>query len=281
MILDSTSWALVLQGGAILTSYSAGVLQYLARQDLFPSVVSASSGGILNAVYYLAGQADLLDKVWTTAVIGHVVDTRWLRTKGYVFDNEIMMQKIIQGKYFLDTDAIAQRGITLWASVLDAKTFNGSFIEISGNDIYDRILAAIAHPLGHPSPYKWNDKLWYDGGFYYPTGVEALWGMKLDTVVIVRTDNLARRRNTLELSPIERMYMRVPGARSRLWKMYERRLVEENETIREMAKQLNVITVSPSKSLHAKFVTQDTDKIRKNIEIGYKDAEYKLHFLLR
>lgn len=273
------NWALVLQGGAMRTSYTSGVLQYLDSQKIYPSVVCGSSAGILNALYYLSGQSSILGDLWTASVQS-VLNTKWLYSKGYVFDNEKLFEIMSKGNLALDVDAFEKRGTPLFSCVLDADTYDAHFITVTKENLRDSVLATIAHPMSHPSPYEWNGKKLLDGGFYYPTCVESLWGLELDAILVVRNDIPAHTRNSLELTPLERMHMRTSSDRSRLWKMYNRRVQEENVTIREMQKRLTVKSIYPSSSLKAKLVSENAVDLRENITLGYSDAEkYLSHFI--
>lgn len=274
-------WGLVLQGGGVRTAYVTGVIEYLTRTNLQPTHISASSAAVLSALFFLSGQTQSLRQLWEIAISADVVDPKQFRKKKYVFDNHRLLELLNQGEHAFDIESFKTTITPLYTPVLDTKHFRGRFVEVEPDSLKDSVLAAIAHPLAHPAPYAWADTQWYDGGFYFPVPVEALWGKAFDALVVVRTDNLSKTFNQMELTPIERAYMKLPGALGKLWKIMRRRIVEEEIMVDELSQIMPVCVVSPSEELPASLVNKNMNDINTTIAIGLADAERQLESFLQ
>lgn len=272
---SQNQWGLVLQGGAMRTAYTAGVLLFLSRRGWYPSAVSAVSAGLLNALYYLSGQSWMLEHIWTSCLTEGIIEKRRMRKK-YIFNNQRLLDAIIFGaSYPLDTEALFSRGIPCVTAAINARTLRGAPLLLEQRHLADIILAAIAHPFAFPAPYQWNGNAWYDGGFFYPTPIDLLPQRAFGGIIIVRTDN-PNKKNSLELTPTERAFLSFHPTASPLWKLYRKRYEEEEKEIASIKRTLPVIAITPSQKLPAKLATADLNNIARSISLGMKDAENAL-----
>jgi len=158
--------ALVVQGGGMRAVYSMAalaVLEELGLRDAF-SMVIASSAGVLNGAYFLAGQARESVSIYieNASTSGFISPRRFWK----VIDVDHMVDVTLKRHHPLDQDALAAAPAALHAVLADAETAEARVIRHpeAGFDIYEIFRATVAIPIFYNRKVALGERRYVDGG---------------------------------------------------------------------------------------------------------------------
>lgn len=257
--------AIITSGGGMKCAYSAGALVALAEElgITRPDIFVAASGSTGSMFYYLTGQYDDIEKVWT----------KYLPSPHFIRYAPIPAMKI---NYLVDT--VAKEYVPLNLEKLEA-TMTRYFVPVTdqdsgetrfiGNELwfnpYEVVRAATAIPILYNGHVRLGSRSYLDGDF--STGVATLIKKAMDAgarriLLITNTD-----APTVVGKWILRMYGTLlrPGLRTSL--------IEDLETDQTITwpEGLEVVHVSPSYPLPTLLYSREKRKVVESFNMGKAD----------
>lgn len=203
--------ALVLEGGAMRSIFTAGVLDGLAGRGVgtFDLIIGVSAGAAC-ASSYLAGQHGRNRRIFLEHMTGRrfIDPVRALRG-GHYFDMGWLMGPLALDLDPIDVDALRRSAATtrLLAVAVRADTGEPAYLPAQGPDFLEALHATVAIPvLYRGGPARFRGRLYFDGGVVDPLPVARAIGEGADDVLVVPT----HRRSWRPAPPglLERLLMR-------------------------------------------------------------------------
>lgn len=166
--------ALVVGIGALRGAYDAGVLSVLfdtLGTDYFDTIY-ASSVGVFQSAFAIAGQADIGEKIWREKVHSRQLIRPW---------NPLLRRPILDLPYLigvfqreetrLDTALVAASSTRLVYTVTELATGSSHYVTVNEENIFRTMMASAALPLLHPAVNLDGNKF-VDGGLSDPLPIE-------------------------------------------------------------------------------------------------------------
>jgi len=150
--------AIVLSGGGMCCSYSAGAIVALAQRLNFtkPDMIVAASGSVGTMFYYIAGQYQSIEGIWTKALANNKDFVSFSRRQ--IMDIDYLIDDVFKKQYPLDSKAISKSDINFYVSVRNSKTGKRRYISREDNlDVFEVTRATMAMPIIFGEEIKLND----------------------------------------------------------------------------------------------------------------------------
>ena len=267
--------AIVMEGGALRTIYSAGVCDALLDARLMPDYFIGVSAGAAYGVSYLSRQKRRNLQIACNYVndrrymgIGNLLDRK---NRAY-FGLDFAYREIPDHLIPFDYDALAQYPGEAEAVVTNLNTGKADYLPIDrGHDPEGILQATCAMPLLFPI-YHIHGQPYLDGGCADAIPYQRAFDQGCDRVVVIltRERGYARRREKSE-ALIERCYRRYPNFVATM-----RRRVEDYNQCRERLFQLEregrVLVLAPESTAGYSRTEKDVEKIRALWQNGYFDG---------
>jgi predicted patatin/cPLA2 family phospholipase len=195
---DGRKLALVVEGGALRGVCSAGgvvALEHLGFTDLFDHVYGTSAG-VMNASYFLAGQARLGIRVYYEDMNRREIVNPWRLWN--ILDLDRLFQQAILGDKRLRLDAVLASRSRLFIAALEAESGTGTLFEAQALGTEAALLAALraatAVPFLYRRPTLVDGRRCLDGGLVnsFPV-VDALAAGCTDVLVLLTRPHGYRR----------------------------------------------------------------------------------------
>ncbi len=151
---DGRKLALVVEGGALRGVCSAGgavALEDLRMTDVFDHVYGTSAG-VMNASYFVAGQARLGIRIYYEDMNRRDIVNPWRLWR--ILDLDRLFERAIMGSKRLDVDAVLGSRSRLFIATLEMQSAVGRLFDAqvlgSGDKLLGALRAATAAPLLYP-----------------------------------------------------------------------------------------------------------------------------------
>ena len=266
---------LVLEGGALRTIYSTGVMDAMLSKDLMVDYVIGVSAGIAYGVSYVSKQPQRNLEILTR----FVNDRRYMGLKNLVdkhnrsyFGLEFSYETIPNELVPFDYDTFEAYPGQVEAVMTNLNTGGAEYVEVPRRDKESLVLqASCAMPLMFPI-YEIDGKPCLDGG----VADSIPWQRALDQgcdrvlVVLTRTRDYVRKQDKA-MPLIRRRYKEYPE----FVRAMEQRAERYNESRRqlfELEKQGKILVISPSSTLGVARTERNTEKLRLLWAEGYQEA---------
>jgi predicted patatin/cPLA2 family phospholipase len=165
---DGRKLALVVEGGALRAVCSAGgvvALEHLGLTDVFDHVYGTSAG-VMNASYFVAGQARLGIRIYYEDMNRRAIANPWRFWN--ILDLDRLFQQAILGDKRLRLDAVLAARSRLFIAALDAETGVGRMFDgqaLTGEDeLLSALRAATAVPFLYHRPMTVDGRRYFDAG---------------------------------------------------------------------------------------------------------------------
>src|SRR3989344_1544816 len=99
---------IIMQGGAMLAAFGAGVLYELAERGIFPRTIASASAGIPTAAYYAARQHEDMRAVWTKDLRGNFVNVFNLLFGKPIFNIQHVLHEVLRKRNPLSVESLAR-----------------------------------------------------------------------------------------------------------------------------------------------------------------------------
>ena len=263
--------AIVVSGGGMKCAYGVGVLTALAEEFGYPkpSICIASSGGAGIAVYYLSGQ------YWQTvatflSLLPQKLFISYRRKK--ILDVDYLVDELFKKRYPVDFKALKASGTRFLVAATRVTDGETVYLKIpSTKAAYERLRATKAVPFVYGREVRVGKQSYIDGDF----------GTNTEDLVRKAITEGAKRIVVIESNPL------VDASRARkliLTGLYYKNKFSGNKglssaILREMQKtvpvlkqSLQIVVISPSKSLSLSPLSRNKLALRKSFNLGYADA---------
>ena len=267
--------AIVMEGGALRTIYSAGVCDALLDAKLMPDYFVGVSAGSAYGVSYLSQQKRRNLQI----ACNYANDRRYMgignllnpKNRSY-FGLDFSYREIPDHLIPFDYDALARYPGEAEAVVTNLDTGRADYLPIDrGHDPEGILQATCAMPLLFPI-YHIHGQPYLDGGCADPIPYQRAFDRGCDRVVVIltRERSYVRRREKTE-GLIEHHYRRYPNFVATM-----RRRTEAYNQCRERLFQLEregrVLVLSPESTAGYSRTEKDVEKIRTLWQNGYFDG---------
>ena len=147
---DGRKLALVVEGGALRGVCSAGgvvALEDLRLTDVFDHVYGTSAG-VMNASYFVAGQARLGIRIYYEDMNRRSIVNPWRFWK--ILDLERLFQRAVMGNKRLDVDAVLAARSRLFIATLEVGAAAGRLFDAQALGTGDKLLGALKAATAAP-----------------------------------------------------------------------------------------------------------------------------------
>lgn len=191
--------AIVCAGGGTSCAYSGGSLVALAREHglLQPDYLIAASGSAGSAMYYLTGQYDSIQRIWTR----HICSPHFLSFKRIhkMMDVDYLVDTIIRKFEPLDLEKLSNLRTRYFIPVKSARTGQGRYFSCrEGIDIHEVLRATKALPFFYGRKVNIGGELFLDSAFTVTKEHGISKALELGATHILVLENNARHRTRFQ-----------------------------------------------------------------------------------
>lgn len=265
--------ALVLEGGGMRGSYTAGVLDLLLDKELVFKNCYAVSAGACNCCNYLSKQRGRS----YTINVEYAHDKRYAGIQSYIttgnyFNKEFTLNELPHKILPYDYIEYKRTGANFYSVATNIETGGAEYLKVEDmeKDI-DNIWASSSLPLMAKS-VKIGEKEYLDGGVADSIPVKkAIEDGNKKIVVILTRDVHYRKESNKMLPMIKLVYRKYPN----LIKAVARRHVNYNRTLkllRKLEKNNEVFVIRPTNEVNVGRLETNPEKLKELYEAGYADA---------
>ena len=256
---------MVLEGGALRTIFSTGVLDAMLEKDLMTDYVVGVSAGIAYGVSYVSRQPRRNLEILTRFAndrrymgLGNLLDRHNRSYFGLEFSYETIPNELVP----FDYDTFAAFPGKVEAGVTNLETGKAEYLEVPRRDDSFLLLqATCAMPLMFPV-YRLGGKPYLDGGAAetvpYPRAFEM--GCDRAIVILTKPRSFVRKREKL-LPVIERRYREYPNFCQTRRERAERDNRAREELFR-LEKEGKVLVLAPEDLRGVSRIERDVEKLR-------------------
>ncbi|WP_407268174.1 patatin family protein [Radiobacillus sp. PE A8.2] len=266
---------LVLEGGGMRGTYTAGVLDYFHDEDItFPYVIGASAGASVGSSY-ISRQRGRNYKVLVEygEHPEYISFKRWFKNKelfGMDFIFDILPKKLVP----FDFETFFETKIKFVVGATDITTGEAVYFNEfhNQNDLLQVIRASSSLPLLAPSIHIQGKEL-LDGGIADPIPIQPSINAGNKKHVVVLTRNPGYVKKAMKFSWL---FSRTYKDHPKLIKAIATRHLKYNQTIakiEEMEKNGEVLVIRPQAPLHVSRIERNREKLHALYLQGYKEAE--------
>ena len=268
---------MVLEGGALRTIFSTGVLDAMLEKDLMTDYVVGVSAGIAYGVSYVSRQPRRNLEILTRFAndrrymgLGNLLDRHNRSYFGLEFSYETIPNELVP----FDYDTFAAFPGKVEAGVTNLETGKAEYLEVPRRDDSFLLLqATCAMPLMFPV-YRLGGKPYLDGGAAetvpYPRAFEM--GCDRAIVILTKPRSFVRKREKL-LPVIERRYREYPNFCQTMRERAERDNRAREELFR-LEKEGKVLVLAPEDLRSAALTAQWEDRLARIAKGQERDAKF-------
>jgi predicted patatin/cPLA2 family phospholipase len=184
------SWALVLEGGAMRCTFTAGLLDSLHENcvEKFDYVVGVSAGAAC-AASFAAGQRGRMQDI----LLNYLTDRRFLdysrafKSKKSILDLGYAIRDISTIHVPLDVKALGKSSMRVFAGLTNIKNCESEFVELNEENAIDALVASCNLPFLSRGLVKFNGEEYLDGGLVDPIPVKKAIELGANKIVVVMT----------------------------------------------------------------------------------------------
>lgn len=270
---------LVLEGGAMRGVYTAGVLDFFLKKEIFFPYITAVSAGACQSLSYISKQISRNKKV----TMKYITDKRYLSFENFiktggVFGLDFMFGDIVKTLVPFDFQAFKNSKQELAIGATNCITGKIDYFyksESSIKEVFQFCMASSSMPFAarevfiHGIPYM-------DGGITESIPIyQALKdGYEKNIIVLTRNKGYRKKSSKTIMLLAKRKYRNYPD----FLKAIENRYQMYNNTmdfIENLEKQKKVLIIQPTQSVTVKRMEKDRKKLLEFYKQGYFDTKAK------
>jgi predicted patatin/cPLA2 family phospholipase len=271
--------ALVLEGGALRSIYTSGVLDVFMENGLEFSCVIGVSAGALNAANYMANHIGRSARI----NILHSNDSNYFGIKqfllkGSIFNFNYLFYSPIKDLYPYNENTFITSEQKFLICATDCETGKAIYFEKHNyRELVQALQASSSIPLVSKPVYI-DDKICIDGAIADPIGIHKAFseGFDKQVVILTRQDEYkSTKTSRLAKYLFKIVYKRYPDLINSLNNSYlvYNSLIEE---INEMEKENKIFVIRPSREIKIKSIEKDARKLIDLYFLGREDARRSL-----
>jgi predicted patatin/cPLA2 family phospholipase len=265
---------LVLEGGGMRGSYSAGVLEAFSetRGIRFAAVVACSAGACV-AASYLAGQPRRNREIYLEWLDGaKLVRFRRLLTGRSVMDIDYLAFDVTLRLCPLDIDALRHSETRLYIGVTDCETGETRYLTSHEDDILTAIRATCSLPFFSRREVSYQGRRYVDGGVSDPVPIQKAIDLGATEVILVLTSPIEKRGERRALfARFDRFFSSSPAIRKSLRERHLR-YRDAAKVLESPPRGLQLSVVRPSRPLPVSRTTTRRALLEKALNLGYEDG---------
>jgi len=271
----SSKVGIILEGGAMRSIFSAGILDFFADEGIeVPNMLAVSAGAYVGMNYVSGQRGRVVD-----AIIKPLEEEKYLGVgtffrKGTFFDMDFLFEEVQKKRFPFDFEAFSKSTKRFITTTINCLTGETCYFEKFENmdDFIQVLRAANSMPLiAKVSDYKGIPML--DGGMgdAIPLGKALEEGWDKIIVVLTRDTSYRKKRRHLYLKVINAVYHKYPN----FVKLVEERSERYNaclDKLLELEKEGKVFIYRPSK-ITVSNSESDVETLIKYYQHGYEVAK--------
>lgn len=282
--MDIKNSALILEGGALRSFFTCGVLDVLMENDIYFPTVCGVSAGSLCAISYISKQIGRTAKV----NLDFVNDKRYLSIHSLIHDKmlfnfDFLFGEISHSLIPLDYDTFFANEQNLVAFTTDCKTGRSvTFEKSKGDDILLACRASSSMPIVSKI-VEIEGEEYLDGGLSMPIPYQWALDKGYDKVVLILTRDINYRKSPISgiaKRVYSRTYKNYPDLLKSIFDIPERYNLLAKEII-GLEKQGKIFVIRPEEPVKVKRTEKDTEKLRELYNIGRSIGEKQLDSLIK
>jgi len=268
---------LVLEGGGMRGAYTAGVLDYLMRNNVkFPYVIGVSAGAN-NGANYVADQRERNKKVF----VDMVTDERYLGLKnlikdGNYFGMDFLFKELPNELVPFDYNTFGNSPITFKVVVTKCRNAQTEYFDKDNFDpkfFGENILRASSSIPVLTKPVKINGEYYFDGGITDPIPLEKAIKDGYENNVVILTKHkgfrLKYKRSRIILKLLLRDYPQLTETLKNRYKIYNQ-CIEWIERLEEKGK---IFIFRPKEKLGIGGLESNPENLKKIYKRGYEETK--------
>ena len=277
--------SLILEGGAMRSLYTSGVLDVLLKYKIEANYVLGVSAGALTGMNYISKQQGRSAKInLENCNNSRYIGMKALRKEGGLIGYNYLFGDISKKEYPFDYETFkfseqkfipvitnCEKGITEYIEKSDSK----------GEELFKLVQASSSMPLCSKM-VKIGNNHYLDGAVTMPIPVD--WaieqGHKNILVVLTRDRNYRKPKVSNAMKRVyKRVYHKYPNLVEKLCTMPER-YNNLKVHINELEKQGRIIVIAPKEPVTVSRLEKDREKLQKLYEDGKRDMEENIERIM-
>ncbi|MBR5521091.1 MAG: patatin family protein [Oscillospiraceae bacterium] len=273
---------LVLEGGGMRGSYTAGVLDYFMEKGLMLSHVYGVSAGALIGANYVCGQVGRGFRT-LTGYIGNkdYSGLKHLVKEGNWFNVDFSYNRIPNELDPADYDSFSASPMKFFAVIANLETGCAEYPQLKDlRKDMDWLRASASLPL-LSKPVPLGDGLYLDGGISdsIPLEKSVADGNTKNVVILTQHREFVKKPSSNRY-PARLMYRKYPAfvkAMDERHNMYNR----QTEYVYQQEKAGTTYVIQPQRPVEIARLEKDTSKLRRLYDIGYRDGKKHYENIIR
>lgn len=270
-----TKAGIILEGGAMRSVFSAGILDFFLDKGIeIPNVLAISAGAYAGMNYVSGQRGRIVDSVIQPMTEEKCVSFRNYLTKGTFFDMDLLFDEIPRRRAPFDFDSFFASEKRFITSTINCNTGETLFFEKfkDSEDFLQVCRAANSMPL-LAKVARYNDIPMLDGGMGEAIPIQKALeeGWKKIIVILTRDEKYRKRKRHFYLQVLRLIYHKYPA----FLKLVENRSERYNkslETIMELEKEGHAYIFRPTEiTIHNNET--NVDRLMKYYQHGYDTAK--------
>lgn len=270
---------IILEGGAMRSMFSAGVLDsFLENEIEIPNVMAVSAGAYAGMNYVSGQKGRVLDAIIKPLETEKYLGFGTFLKKGTFFDMDFLFDEIPKKRVPFDFETFknsAKRFITSTVNCLTGEAVY--FDEFPDEDMFFKICKAANSLPFIARITDINGIPMLDGGMAdaIPVSRALEEGWKKIIVVMTRNADYRKKQRYFYMLMLKLIYHKYPKFVDMVWGRAQK-YNQSMEMVERMEKEGNALVLRPSDSLHLQNNEADPEKLREYYRHGYEVAQKRV-----
>lgn len=276
MVIKMENVGIILEGGAMRSMFSAGVLDFFLDNDIeIPNVMAVSAGAYAGMNYVSGQRGRVLDAVIKPLETEKYLGFRTFLKKGTFFDMDLMFDEIPKRRVPFDFQAFSQSAKRFIVSTVNCLTGEAVYYDkFEDEDIFLKICRA-ANSLPFIAKITEIDGMpMLDGGMAdaIPIGKALEEGWKKIVVVVTRDVKYRKKQRHFYIAMIKLLYHKYPKF---IRMVMERAQIYNHslEVLQDLEKEGRAFILRPAEHMDLTNNEADAGRLREYYKHGYEVAE--------
>lgn len=274
---------LVLEGGAMRGTYTAGVLKAFEDNNIKFKYITAVSMGAFTALSYISGQSDRNRRILTEKVTNpKFFGPQYIKTSGSAFNFDYVLGSLMKEDPAFDYEAFFSSDVDFRITTTDIETGKPVFFtkkDLENDEKFRAVRASGSLPQ-FSRPVELNGCKLLDGGMSCLVPIKESIEDGNEFNVVVWTKHRDYKRKPLSMKRFEKKYKNYPKFLEALRIRHEVD-AEQRALCLELEKQGKVVLICADEAMPMHAICINKKKLRAAYELGYRDAEKKIEDVKR
>lgn len=275
---------LILEGGALRSLYTSGVLDVLMKYNIEANCVMGVSAGALTGMNYISKQPKRTAKInIENCDNSNYIGLKALRKERGLIGYGYLFNDISKEKYPFDFETFKNSNQKFISVVTNCEEGKTEYVEKQDckDDIFKVVQASSSMPLCSKM-VKIGSNHYLDGAVTMPIPIDYALKNKYNNIVVVLTRDRNYRKPEISKrmkSLYKHVYGKYPKLVEKLCTMPER-YNKIKEEINELEREGKIIVIAPSKPVNVSRLEKDKEKLKALYEEGTRDMEENINKIL-